>query len=228
MTDDERLALIHAEIDGELAGERRADLARLLLAEPQTRALREQLQRVDERLDRVAGVEPPPDLKDAILRRLPPATKQAATRRGWSAGRWRQAALIAGLVTASAVIYQTVREPGAGSSETAGTMAAGTAAALDSVALDSGPVTGRVSLYREGTSLAVALEVTSAQPIDVLITSAGHSFRISRLGSGHADAAAHQTVALPGVGMRGQDIELTFLMGGRAVSRATLRAPLER
>jgi anti-sigma factor RsiW len=228
MTDDERLALIHAEIDGELADDRRGDLARLLLAEPQTRALREQLQRVDERLDRVAAVEPPPDLKDAILRRLPPANKLAVTGRGWSASRWRQAALIAGLVTASAVVYQTVRGPGAGSGETAGTMAAGTAAALDSVVLDTGPVTGRVRLYREGTGLAVALEVTAAQPVDVLIISAGHSFRISGLGSGHADAATHQTVALPGVGMRGQDIELTFLLGERAVRRATLRAPVER
>jgi anti-sigma factor RsiW len=227
MTDDERLALIHAEIDGELASDRRGDLARLLLAEPQTRALRDQLQRVDERLDRVAGVEPPADLKDSILRRLPPATKPAVAARGWSAGRWRQAALIAGLVIASAVVYQTVRGPGAGSSETAGTMVAGTAAAVDSFALDSGPVTGRVSLYREDAGLAVSLEVAATHPVDVLITSAGHSFRISGLSRKHPDVAAHQTLALPGVGMRGQDIELTFLMGGRAVSRATLRAPVE-
>jgi hypothetical protein len=32
-------------------------------------------------------------------------------------------------------------------------------------------------------------------------------------------------VALPGVQMQGQDIELSFLIGERTVSRATLHAP---
>jgi len=32
MTNDERMALIHAELDGDLSSQQRADLARLLLA----------------------------------------------------------------------------------------------------------------------------------------------------------------------------------------------------
>ena len=43
MTDDERMTLIHAELDGDLSSEQRADLARLLLADPSTRALRDEL-----------------------------------------------------------------------------------------------------------------------------------------------------------------------------------------
>jgi hypothetical protein len=229
MTDEERLALIHAEIDGEIDGAQRAELARLLLGEPQTRVLREQLKRVCDALDRVGGAEPPPQLRDAVLRRLPPATAAAApAARTWSPGRWRQAALIAGLLAGGAVVYETVQGPGPGSSETAGTMAAGAPVALDSVALDTGPVTGRVGLYQDRGGLAVGLEVAAAEPVDVVIASAGHTVRINGLGGESPHLTARRTVPLPGVEPRGQNIELTFLMGERTVSHATLRAPAGR
>ena len=98
MTEEERIALIHAELDGELDGGQRADLARLLLAEPQTRVLRDQLQALCSRLDAAGQVEPPPQLKDSILKRLPqvPAQTQATYPKA-SLSRWRLAALIAGL-----------------------------------------------------------------------------------------------------------------------------------
>ncbi len=229
MTDEERLALIHAEIDGEIDSAQRAQLARLLLGEPQTRTLREQLKRVCDALDRVGGAEPPPQLRDAVLRRLPPATAAAApASRRWSPGRWRQAALIAGLLAAGAIVYETVQEPGPGSGETAGTMAAGVPVTLDSVALDTGPVTGRVGLYRDRGGLAVGVEVAAAEPVDVVIASAGHTVRINGLRGESPHLAARSTVPLPGVELRGQKVELTFLMGGRAVSHATLRAPAGR
>jgi hypothetical protein len=227
MTEEERLTLLHAEIDGDLTGDLRVELAQLLLAEPQTRALRDELRRVENHLTRLGEIEPPLELKDAIMRRLPAETAPTGTRSRWITGRWQQAALFAGLLTATAIVYQSLRGPDPGSSETAGTMAVGTAAVLDSVALGDGPVTGHASLYREGSGLALALEVTAAQPVDVIIASAGHSLRINGLAGEHADAAVHQTVALPGMETGGQDVELTFLMGERVVSRAKLRAPLE-
>jgi anti-sigma factor RsiW len=225
MTDNERLALIHAEIDGELDGAQRGELARLLLAEPQTRVLRDQLKRVGDAVEGIAEAEPPSQLKDAILHRLPPAVTTAVpARRKWSPGRWRQAAVIAGLLTAGALIYETVEGPGPGSSETVGTMAAGAPVALDSVTLGAGPVAGRVSLYRDPGGLAVALEVTAAEPVEVLIASDGHTLRINGLGGGRPVSTTHRTVPLPGV-RAGQSVELTFLIGERTVSHATLRAP---
>ncbi len=70
----------------------------------------------------------------------------------------------------------------------------------------------------------VGLELSAAEPVDVLIASAGHSFRINDLVSPPA-GSVRRTVALPGVRMQGQDIELSFLISGQAVSRAKLRAP---
>jgi hypothetical protein len=224
VTDDERMALIHAELDGDLTNQQRADLARLLLADPQVRALRDELRGLCSRLDAVRQVEPPPQLKDSILNRLPSVPVATAYRKA-SFGRWRLAAMVAGLLTAGTIVYETVQGPAPGGRETAGTMAADAPTAVDSVAVGSGPVTGRATLYRDKSGLAVGLEVSAAEPVDVLISTGGHSFRINGLGSSNPAGSTRQTIALPGVTMQGQDIELSFLIGERTVSRATLRAP---
>ena len=224
MTDDERMALIHAELDGDLNSQQRADLARLLLADPKVRELRDELQGVVGRLDAVGQADPPPQLKDSILSRLP-LIPVATTHRRASFSRWRLAAMVAGLLTAGTIVYETVQGPAPGSRETAGTIAADAPIAVDSVTVAGGPVTGRATLYRDKSGLAVGLEVSSAKPVDVLISTAGHSFRINGLGSSGAIGSKRQTIALPGLSMQGQDIELSFLIGERTVSRATLRAP---
>jgi len=223
MTDEQRMALIHAELDGELEGTRRADLARLLLAEPQTRVLRDQMQGVCTRLDGVGQVEPPPQLRDSILQRLPSAPVARVYRASFA--RWRLAALVAGLLTATTIVYETVQGPTPGSRETAGTMAADVPITVDSMALGGGAVIGRATLYRDRTGLGIALDVSAAEPVDVLIATESHSFRINGLGSPGPAGSTHQTVALPGVRMQGQDIELSFLIGERTVDRATLHAP---
>jgi hypothetical protein len=222
MTDDERMALIHAELDGDLSSQQRADLARLLLADPQVRALRDELQGLSSRLDAIGQMEPPPQLKDSILNGLP-SVPVAPTYRKVSLGRWRLAAMVAGLLAAGTIVYETVQGPAPGSRETAGTIAADAPTTVDSVVVESGPVTGRATLYRDKTGLAVGVEVSAAEPVDVLITSEGHSFRVNGLGS--SGGSTRKTVPLPGVRMQGQDIELSFLIGERTLSRATLRAP---
>ena len=226
MTAEEHRALIHAELDGDLGSEQRADLARLLLADPQARALRDELHGVCNRLDALREAEPP-GLKDSILSRLPPAPLVAAAPpyRNASFGRWRLAALFAGLLTAGTLVYQTVEGPAPGSRETAGPMAADPSAPVDSVVVVGGPVTGRATLYRDKSGLAVGLEVSAAEPVDVLIEAGAHSFRINGLGGSSTAGSTHRRVALAGVGMQGQEVELSFLIGGRAVSRATLHAP---
>ena len=224
MTDDKLMALIHAELDGDLTSQQRGDLARLLLADPQVRAVRDELRGLCSRLDAVGQVAPPPLLKESILNRLP-SVPVATTYRRASFGRWRLAAMVAGLLMAGTIVYQTVQGPAPASRETAGTMAAESRTAVDSVAVGNGPVTGRATLYRDKSGLAVALEVSTLEPVDVLIATGGHLFRINGLGSSTPAGSTHQTVALPGVRMQGQDIELSFLIGERTVSRATLHAP---
>lgn len=220
------MALIHAELDGDLGSEQRADLARLLLADPQVRVLRDDLQRVCNRLGALGEAEPPLELKDSILNRLPvPLAVVAPAYRSAAFGRWRLAALFAGLLTAGTIVYETVQGPTPTSRETVGTMASDASTIVDSVPVTGGPVTGRASLYRDRSGLTVGLEVTVAEPVDVVIVAGGHVFRINGLGESSASGSTRRTVALAGVGMQGQSVELSFLIGGRTVSRATLRAP---
>jgi len=224
VTDDERMALIHAELDGDLSSQQRADLARLLLVDPQLRALRDELKGLCNRLDAIGQVEPPPQLRDSILNRLP-SVPVAPTYRKASLGRWRLAAMVAGLLMAGTIVYETVQGPAPGSKETAGTMAADAPTTVDSVALGGGSLTGRATLYRDKNGLALGLEVSTGEPVDVIVATAGYSFRINGLGRPEPAGHAHRTVALPGVKMQGQEIELSFLVGERTLSRATLRAP---
>jgi len=224
VTDDERMALIHAELDGDLSSQQRADLARLLLVDPQLRALRDELKGLCNRLDAIGQVEPPPQLRDSILNRLP-SVPVAPTYRKASLGRWRLAAMVAGLLMAGTIVYETVQGPAPGSKETAGTMAADAPTTVDSVALGGGSITGRATLYRDKNGLALGLEVSTGEPVDVIVATAGYSFRINGLGRPEPAGHAHRTVALPGVKMQGQEIELSFLVGERTLSRATLRAP---
>jgi hypothetical protein len=223
VTDEELTALIHAELDGDLSSEQRADLARLLLADPQARASRDELRLLCSRLDAVGQVEPPLQLKESILKRLPSAQPTAGYRQT-SFRRWRLAAMVVGLLTAGTAVYETVQGPVPGSREIAGTMTTYAPTVLESAALDGGPVSGSAVLYRDKSGLAVGLEVSAAEPVEVLIATQGQSFVVKGLG-GSDEGNTRRTIALPGITMQGQDIELTLLVEGHAVQHATLHAP---
>jgi anti-sigma factor RsiW len=224
MADPARLALIHAEIDGELDARQRADLARSLLADPETRALREDLKRLCTALDAVQEVEPPPQLRASILAALP-QTHAPPARSWWSAPALRYAAVLAGVVAASAVVFGVLDGQRPAASDVAGTLAQPRAATtLDTIQLANGPVVGRVSLTRDGAALALAFELKASAPVDVFVASGGYTFRINGLGRQDGPGAGRTTVALPGFRMDGQAVDLTFLMAGQEIGRATLRA----
>src|ERR1700756_1135746 len=105
MADAPLLELLHAEIDGELDGQQRGELARRLLADPEVRALREDFQRLCAALDAVAGVEPPPELRESILAALPQSIP-IRERSWWSTPRIRYAAIILLVLTAGAVVNE--------------------------------------------------------------------------------------------------------------------------
>jgi hypothetical protein len=89
MTDlNNALELINAEIDGVITGAQKAELNRLLLADPATRALRDDMIRTCRALDTMHREDLPPGLHDAIVAGLPMAAttshairRQALTRR---------------------------------------------------------------------------------------------------------------------------------------------------
>jgi anti-sigma factor RsiW len=213
MADPRQLALIHAEIDGELDSSGRAELARWVLADPEVRVLRAELRRVCAVLDSLPAVEPPEELRPSILAALPQTYGER--RRSWTPG-WRYVALIAGVAVAGAVVLQTVRGPRPAPSEVAGTMSALPAAALDTVQLPNGPVSGRVSLYRESSGLGVRFDLVTSSPVDVLVTGAGHTLRVKGLG-GRPTA-----VELRGFPTDVPTVDVAFLMEGRPAGTATL------
>jgi hypothetical protein len=228
MADPVRLALIHAEIDGELDARQRAELARSLLADPETRALREDLRRVCATLDAVQEVEPPPQLRASILGALPQTRRGSATSwpvsSWWSAPVLRYAAAVAGVLTAGAIVFAVLDGQRPAATDVAGTLAGSRATmTLDTVQLTSGPVAGRVSLVRDAAGFGLALELKASAPVDVFVAGSGYTFRINGLGQQHGPGAGRSTVALPGFRMDGQSVDLTFLMAGQEVGRATLK-----
>jgi anti-sigma-K factor RskA len=224
MADTENLALINAEIDGELDARQRGELARRLLADPDTRVLRDQLHRLCALLDTVEEVEPPSQLQGKILGALPPAPLPLR-RPGWSLPPWRYAALAAGILVVAVVGFETVNTIGPASTELVGTIAATRGrTTLDTVRLPSGPVAGRVSLYRDAAGLGLSFELVAGTPVEVLVASDGHTLRVKALGSTTGPVATSTSVALPGFG-GSRTVDLTFLKSGRAVGRATLNVP---
>lgn len=221
MTDPGLLELINAEIDGELDAQQRAELARVLLADPNARAKREELKQLCAALDRVEEVEPPSQLRETVLAA---ALQQSKPMRSSAALRWRHAALVAGILAGGLVILEVSKGPQSVSTDVAGTMAApGSPALLDTVRLSDGPVSGRASLYRDRAGLDLELDVTASAPVDVLVTGEGQSLRIGSLGGKGKPAGHPARVALTGPGWGGRSVILTFLMAGHQVGSATLR-----
>lgn len=225
MSDPRLTELIHAEIDGELDAQQRAELARRLLADPKARGERDELHRVSAALDAIPQIEPPASLRDNVLAALPQGQQRARTPRvvsdPWvSAHRWRYAAMLAGVIAAGAIVFETVRGPGPAGTDAAGTMATGV---LDKAQLE-GPVSGTVALYRDGTGLGLRFDLAASGPIQVIIVSDGRALRVD--GAAEPDSAGlRRTIPLTGVTAHGQSLGLTFLLAGRPAGSAQLRLP---
>jgi anti-sigma factor RsiW len=227
MPDQPHIALINAEIDGELDAAQRADLARCLLADPQARALREDYRRLAALLDGMKAVEPPAELRERAFAALP---QSQLKRPRLLSSAWRLAAVLAGVVAAGAVVFEAVKAPTPGSSDLSGTIAAQTATMIDTVSLGEDAVSGRVSLYRDRAELALKFELVTSSAVDVLVASGGHSLRFNGLrGPDKSGISPGAMVRLPpGFYVNGQPVDLTFLMGERAVGKATLRTSAGR
>ena len=228
------LALIHASIDGELDEHQRAELARHLLVDPQSRALRDDLKRMCATLDGIAAVEPPQLLRASILAALPPVVarpQQSRRAARWAAPAWRYAAVLAGALVIGAVLFDAGGRRGPDTTEIAGTMAGAGARSpvvVDTVRLDLGQARGQVSLYRAVTGLGLELDLVAREPVDVLVGSGDQTLRISGVGRPDRPGGRRMTVALPGAAVRGQRVDLTFWVAGRQIGAATLSVPAGR
>ncbi len=160
--EDTALELINAEIDGVLTGAQRAELNRLLLADPSVRALRDGLTRTCRTLDEMPRAEIPAGLHEAIVTGLPVAApKSHPFRRAAFTSRplLRYAAAFGGGLLVSALAFQfgKLDSRALGAGQLAGTIADAThAEARMIVNLDQ--VRGSITL----TGAAEAPQVVSS------------------------------------------------------------------
>jgi hypothetical protein len=216
MADSAQLALVHAEIDGELDDRQRAELARCLLADPAFRATRDELRRLCGRLDSMKQVDPPTEFLDGVLASLP-QSKAPIARFRMPVGGWRYAAMLAGVLVTGTIVLKLADGPGTVAMEMVGTLAGPRASqSVDLAGISRGAVAGRANLTQHGSGLVLALELTAGLPVDVLVASGKESLTIKGLSVGRT------VTALPGFERTGQPVTLTFMAGGREIGRASL------
>jgi hypothetical protein len=179
MTDhDHALELIHADIDGVITGSQKAELNRLLLADPAVRALRDDLAGVCKALDTLPREDLPAGLHDAIVSGLPVATpiSHASVRRGSVTQRplLRYAAAFAGGLLVSALAFQLDRLDAtkAGQGELAGTIAH--AAHVDGSHAEARMIVnlpqaqGSITLTGTAADPQVVTALQSSQPVSIV------------------------------------------------------------
>jgi len=186
------IQLVNAEIDGELSGPERAELNRLLLADPEVRALRDGLARTCAALDSLESLEVPADLHGTIISALPDAPIPCADEARFSFLRrpaFRYAATFAGGLLASALVFQAgvLRQDGLDSTELTGTIAS---VASDPSRIDVDLPQARGVITLEGTAAApvVQTRLTANQPIRVIARADGREVRMEGFVAAHHDA----------------------------------------
>lgn len=174
------VVLINAEIDGVLTGPERAELNRLLLADPAIRSLRDGLRRTCEALDAVQEEEIPADLHESILSALPASPVQGAEpARSGRFGRpvLRYAAAFAGGLLVSALAFHFAGDgtPGFGPHELSGTIAP---AAATSLQVDLPQVKGRVTLTGSAAQPVVVSRLAATTPVEVIARMEGQEVHL--------------------------------------------------
>ena len=255
MHDGRVLELIHAELDGELDADGRAELERALLASPEARAVRDDLRRVTQALERLAPVEAPADLRAAVVAAVRPSNGRVIefrqARRAAIGGR--RAALHYGLALAAGVVVGVIGlallqtpDHEFDASQLAGTMGRHAplppGSALASVAVQTPEIRGSVALHQSQGLWVLEFDLASEAPVAV---SASYDARAIRLnGLAQADAGVVSLAAAPGqvgfvnqgsqrfavflqplVGEQGS-IQLSFEAAGRVLHAATLQVPV--
>jgi hypothetical protein len=171
---DTTLELINAEIDGVLTGPQRAELNRLLLADPSVRALRDGLMRTCRAIDEMPREEIPAGLHEAIVTGLPvvaaPKSHGLLHHTSFtSLPLLRYAAAFGGGLLVSALAFQFGRLDSAefGAGQLAGTIAAAThAEARMIVNLDQ--VRGSITLTGAADAPQVVTSLESTRPVSIV------------------------------------------------------------
>jgi len=173
MIDQTTAELINTDIDGRLPAAQRAELSRILLADPEARALHRDLQRLQRELAAVTAEPAPAGLADSIMAAIP-AVASGGGRPG-AARPWRSAvALAVGAAVVAVVLHVGGLKEGLDGAAAVGTMAPGAGASAP-VTLDHPEISGSVRLSSGSGSLLVEIDVAPREDVEVTAVRADSS-----------------------------------------------------
>jgi len=209
--------LIQADLDGELSAAQRADLARLLLQDPEARRLHEEFRRTDQLLRDVAAVEPPPGLRAAILAGSAQSRRPGdSVQRHYGLPYYRMAAVILGglLIAGLSYVLMDARVPGTN-------LQGSVIAPQGQLSLRAEGAEVSASLRRDGEKLRLELNSSTTIPCEIIarIDPATTTF-VGRSGDADLTAASGQVTVVPATGRHAVVLEFS----GAAPIRLELRA----
>ena len=224
----EHLDLIQADLDGELDGPARAELARYLLAHPEARAEREALARVCSALDAIPAEDPPPDLQSRIMAALPPLQRGKPAPLRFAAG-------LAGAALVATLAYQlgVTRAP-LPSSQLVGTMAqpaqdnvtaVAAGAVRDEARVQVGRFAAVVALHGTPTTPRVSVSVQAGAGLEVIARAGDQEIRLDRpaLSRSPGGAPMVEFQPLPQPGTDAVQIDIVDPVSEVVLQRTTLR-----
>jgi anti-sigma factor RsiW len=227
--------LIQSELDGELSAAERAELARLLLQDPQARRLHHQYGRLDRLLRDIPLAEPPAGLRAAILAEPAAPSRQGSLGR---AGRaWPAYGLAAAVLGGLAIVgigYLLLgdRTPGTdlqGSVVAAG--GAGSRASRGQWSVQAEGIEASASLQRTGEGQRLELKLSATGPTEVILGfDPAATSLVGETAGAQLDAAGGRVVIEPAAGTwnyvlhfsRVAPIELRMRAGERLLAEETL------
>ncbi|MGI9263650.1 MAG: anti-sigma factor [Gammaproteobacteria bacterium] len=195
MIDERHLELIHAEIDGEISPSDKELLRQHMKSNPESRAVYEDLASISDLLTQAEIVEPPPQLRQEILRSIP-IQRQASRRENRSYGlfgldwlspaNFRLAGAFAtgALVVMAAVSLESWTDTSSlQMSDLVGTMTRHEPltgmAATDRISVDLDQLAGSVSLQRSNSFLVVDFDLQSTRAVEVVASFEGSDAQFS-------------------------------------------------
>jgi hypothetical protein len=168
MDETRKQELIHGDLDGTLSGPDRAELARLLLQDPEARRQHDELRRTEALLRQVPPAEPPPGLRSAILRALGLSPPSSGGLAGGPVLLRYAAAVVGGLLVVGlgyGLLQDEQRLAGLQGSVTA---TAPARTPVDEVILHADGAEVRARLFHEGAGSRLELESTGTQAIEIV------------------------------------------------------------
>ncbi|MEX2150908.1 MAG: hypothetical protein WD793_11895 [Steroidobacteraceae bacterium] len=167
MDKDQLQALIQADLDGELSVTERAELARLLLRDPEARRLQEEFRRTDQLLRDIVSVEPPPGMRETILQ-----GHSGHRQQGWAG--YRVAAVILGGLLIAGLSYLLI-DADVPRTELQGSLGAGVGpdtsgatASQDHLSMLAEGAEVSAWLRRNGQGLRLELRLSATIPSEVI------------------------------------------------------------